>query len=667
MFSHNRRKLEGFSSNQRNPYIIGRPITESELFFGRDTLFQFITDNLIQGAQVILLHGQRRIGKSSVLAQIPNFVDLEGFEFVPLSLEGDSQKTLAEVLHELARDSLEHFDLMGQVALPSIATLKHEPKLFADRFLPNLRKALKTRNLVLLLDEFDAMADYDSDAAPGHLFPYLQAAVYEHKELFIIPVVGRQLHELPMLLGLFREAPNQEVGFLDNRSAEQLITQPARGLLEYTPDTIAAILELSAGHPYFTQLICFALFAQAREDDRWKITRADVQRVVDNGQGTGRGRAIELGEGGITWFWDGLPLPERVVFSAAAEIPELKLSKIGEAATLQDEYLALQFTEAEPLELLVDCGVMLTETLRQAELNLFEWKFLQPVPTRATRSGTTLPPRIAVYRVTIELVRRWLVRKHSIRREIWQLEHLNSEAHHLYETAKAMRQIATTVNVLSGLNRVLALNPNHFGALFELAESLTEMRQFSQAIKHYDRAYQVDPIRAKDGYLQTLHNYGEELREEGHLEAAIDILEKALEIEPDEEEITELLEKVRKEQQYSEYLTPISIDVRTNGNGKYLSSKAPKPQAEDDLVKLQQDFQQLWNQVSGEAPREVKDQALERLSEVGEVFTTKKLNLATMAYVKQWFLKRLPPPLAVAVSRFVEEVVDTAIDKKDEG
>ncbi|KAM3092955.1 tetratricopeptide repeat protein [Phormidesmis sp. 146-35] len=664
MFSHNRRNLEGFSSNQRNPYIIGRPITESELFFGRDTLFQFIADNLVQGAQVILLHGQRRIGKSSVLAQIPNFVDLEGFEFVPLSLEGDSQKPLAEVLHELARDSLEHFDLMGQVELPSIALLKHKPKLFADRFLPDLRKALKTQNLVLLLDEFDALADYDSEAAPGHLFPYLQAAVYEHKELFIIPVVGRQLHELPRLLGLFREAPNQEVGFLDNRSAEQLITQPARGVLEYTPDTIAAILELSAGHPYFTQLICFALFAQAREENRWKITRADVQRVVDNGEGTGRGRAIELGEGGITWFWDGLPLPERVVFSAAAEIPELKLAKIGEAATLRDEYLALQFTEAEPLELLVDCGVMLTETLRQAELNLFEWKFLQPVPMRTSRSGTSIPPRMAAYRVTIELVRRWLVRKHSIRREIWQLEHLNAEAHHLYETVKALRQTATTVNVLSGLSRVLNLNPNHFGALFELAESLTELRQFSQALKHYDRAYQVDPIRAKDGYLLALHNYGEELREEGHLEDAIDVLEKALEIDPDNEEIEELLEKVHKEQQYSEYLTPISFNVGTNGNGKHLSSKEPTSE-EDDLVKLQQEFRQLWDQVSGEAPREVKDQALERLSEVGELFTTKKLNLATLAYVKQWFLKRLPPSLASAVSRFVEEVVDTAIEKKD--
>ncbi|NJR51405.1 MAG: tetratricopeptide repeat protein [Leptolyngbyaceae cyanobacterium CSU_1_3] len=355
-------------------------------------------------------------------------------------------------------------------------------------------------------------------------------------------------------------------------------------------------------------------------------------------------------------------MPERVVYSAAAEVPETKLAKMGEAATLEDEFLALNFTEAEPLELLVDCGVVLTKDLRQAEFNLFEWKFLQPLPTRTTRSGTSIPPRIAIYRVTIELVRRWLVKKHSIRREIWQLEHLNPEAHQLYEFAKTTRQTATTVNVISGLNRVLTANPNHFGALFELAESLAELRQFAQAAKHYERAYQVDSIRAKDGYLRTLYSYSEELREEGHLDAAIDTLKKALSIDSDNEEIRELLEKIHKEQPYIEYLKPISIYVPPNGNGKPSLPESPLPDSRDDLVGLQQRFRHLWERVSVEAPREVKAQALDRLSEIEEFFTTKELNPATMVYVKQWFLRRLPSALASAVGLFVEEVVEKAND-----
>ncbi|NJN48892.1 MAG: hypothetical protein HC805_02685 [Alkalinema sp. RL_2_19] len=55
-------------ASRKNPYIIGRPVSESDRFFDRENLFRFLTDSLPQ-AQVILLHGQRRIGKSSVLTQ----------------------------------------------------------------------------------------------------------------------------------------------------------------------------------------------------------------------------------------------------------------------------------------------------------------------------------------------------------------------------------------------------------------------------------------------------------------------------------------------------------------------------------------------------------------------------------------------------------------------
>lgn len=69
---------------RENPYIIGRPIYGRDRFYGREELFDFIRDVLSEHAKVILLHGQRRIGKSSVLRQIPIRVPLESeFFFVP--------------------------------------------------------------------------------------------------------------------------------------------------------------------------------------------------------------------------------------------------------------------------------------------------------------------------------------------------------------------------------------------------------------------------------------------------------------------------------------------------------------------------------------------------------------------------------------------------------
>lgn len=641
------------SFGRKNPYIIGRPIVEPEMFFGRETLFEFIEDNLLQGAQVILLHGQRRIGKSSVLAQIPHSVKLKNFEFVPLSLEGDSRKPLGVVLHELARDSLDYFDrFKDRVDVPSIAELTEQPQLFVDRFLPDLRQALGVKNIVLLLDEFDAVGDYRPDMtdAAGHLFPFLQSEVYQHRDLYIIPVVGRQLNDLRSLLSLFREAPYREVGLLDRRSAEKLITKPAGKILEYFPGAIDAILELSAGHPYFTQMLCFSLFINAREERRWKVTREDVKKIVD--------RAIEFGEGGLAWFWDGIPLPERVVFSAAAEVPELKL-----AANPSDA--SLEFTEIEPLELLGECGVIVTDDIRRSILNLVNWKFLQASNSHRPRvRSATIPPSISTYRITIELVRRWLVGRHPIRKEIKELSTLSPEADALYQRAKRDRDHrGATPTIATLLDRALKLNPNHFEALLELASTFADLEQFARAIVYYERAYLIDPVRVRDAYIKTFLNYAAQLRDLGQFDDAIARLTDALALEPAKEG-QELLEQVRKAKQLDEKL---KVNPLTNGNGHVATRSTTELKVQDlDFVMLENSFTRLVNQVKAEAPNDMKGKALERLDDLQkEIFNEKEVDIPTLVYVHRWFSKNLPSTIAQTVTDFVDKVIAKTFGKED--
>ena len=285
-----------------NPYIVGRPISERELFFGHQNLFAFIEDNLKQGVQVILLSGQRRIGKSSLIFQIPKFVAQDEFAFVHFDLDPMGRLSLSNLLHSLAEEILANLELDPQrVKLPSTKDFNRDYQLFSQNFLPQVYRELGKKNLVLLLDEFEVLTSYEPTSSAKHFFPYLQSILKEQKRLFIIPVVGRKPDDLPKLLGLFREAPHREIGLLDRVSSKRLITEPARNDLVYESDAVEAILELSSCHPYFTQVICYGLFARARSEDNWQVTRDRVASIVDE--------AIEISEARLV-EWDFLDIAE---------------------------------------------------------------------------------------------------------------------------------------------------------------------------------------------------------------------------------------------------------------------------------------------------------------------------------------------------------------------
>jgi len=331
----------------RNPYIIGRFIHEPENFFGRESLFKFIEDNLKQGKKVILLHGQRRVGKSSVLCHIPNFVAQDEFKFVTFDLQDKSRLPLSGIFNSLATHIVEHLDLAPEL-MALVAELEKDPEIFSRNFLPEVERALGSKKLVLLIDEFDVLSNTIYDESFEHFFSYLKRIIDSHKKIFIMPVVGRKLDDMPKLLYLFKGAPNQEIDLIDNLSDRRLITKPAEGVLEYDDDAIEAIMELSSGHPYFTQVICFALFGQAREQQNWRVSRD---------------KAIEIAEGGLTWYWEGLPIPEQVIFSAVAEAQKEAIS--------QDKRVA-----KEPLTLLEAHGVIQTEQLEGAVQTLIDKNFL---------------------------------------------------------------------------------------------------------------------------------------------------------------------------------------------------------------------------------------------------------------------------------------------------
>ena len=63
----------------------------------------------------------------------------------------------------------------------------------------------------------------------------------------------------------------------------------------------------------------------------------------------------------------------------------------------------------------------------------------------------------------------------------------------------------------------------------------------------------------------------------------------------------------------------------------------------EDLIALREIFTQLRQQVETEAPPGALPAALERVGELEAAITDPKPDITTMAYVKNWFAKKLAP------------------------
>jgi tetratricopeptide (TPR) repeat protein len=481
------------NSSRRNPYIIGRPINEQELFFGRKPVFRFIEDNLKQGMQAILLRGERRIGKSSLLKQIPNFVTLEEFVFVLFDLEYHNSEPLSSVLQSLATDIIGCLNSLkldsNQIKLPTIADLEKNINIFNEQFLHQVYKALGSKKLALLLDEFDISTTGNSDSAFETFFSHLSSIINLQEKFFIIVCLGRQSSDMPKLLSLFKEAPSKKIDLLDNEDAKALITQPAKGVLEYSEDAIQAILNLSGGHPYFIQIICFTLFGQARNTENWNVTYEDVESVID--------KAIESAEGGLSWLWDGLSIPEKVVISAMSEAQEKRTSE-------------------EPFKLLKNHGIQRTKTLKKAENQLAKKGFWNEKKRK----------------VKFELFRMWVVQRHPVYKEVGNLEEIQQpQIKSIYEEATRLYQENNKQKARELYTQILDFNPNNSSSLLALAEGDLEVENFDKAVERYTRAYKINPLHNKEKLLQTREKYAQKLITEGDLEGAKEQYQEVLKIE----------------------------------------------------------------------------------------------------------------------------------------
>ena len=304
-----------------SPYVVGRPV-HGELFVGRRDILKVIEDNLgpSAGKNILVLLGQRRSGKTSVLlrlhetlgstskgAYLPVFVDLQG-----LVLTRDEGQFFHALAHHIWRDLRQHGVVVPK---PVLADFTQAPTAaFEIGFLEQVEAALAGRHLLLMLDEFEKVKELiDSGRLSENLLDYFRHLMQHSPLLFLI--AGTQ--KLRELTGgywsvFFNLALPIDIGVLKKEDAEWLITEPISRWYQIEPGGVSEIIRAAGCHPYFTQLVCRTLLDVRNEGRLSVLTFAHVIDALE--------RALKSGDEQIGYPWteeDSSP-DERLVLAILA-------------------------------------------------------------------------------------------------------------------------------------------------------------------------------------------------------------------------------------------------------------------------------------------------------------------------------------------------------------
>ena len=282
-------------SLDRSPYVVGSPIDpKSKMFYGRDDVMAQINRALrTEGSSsVILLEGNRRVGKSSLLKRIatsglggdwvPVYVNFQGFE----GTAGKTGMATGEIFYGIAKELVvavarvaPAFRVPGvEQAVPVEEGMRQTSFLmrslrpmFANGnpfecfqlLVQAALDAIKPRRVLLMLDEFDKVQEgIDSGITSPQLPENLRNLFHSYNGVSGILTGSRTIRRLRQEYWnvLFGLGISIAIKGLDEAAARRLVTEPVEGQLVYAPAAVDYVVHRCARQPFLIQGLCHSIF-----------------------------------------------------------------------------------------------------------------------------------------------------------------------------------------------------------------------------------------------------------------------------------------------------------------------------------------------------------------------------------------------------------------------
>ena len=258
------------------PYVMGEGLASDRTFVGREDLLEWLRGLWLQpeGKPAVVLVGQRRIGKTSLLNKIER-TDLPGTDLLGLTINIQGLSSEYDFLAETARRMAERLEL------PASPLDRTEPYAAFKTFLQATRKNLGARRFLLMLDEADLIPERRlGERLPGFLRALMQEPQYPTLLLFCgttrLRAMARDYFSI-----LFNTTRFRTLSYMTQEESTQVLQKPVREILDYDPAVLDDAYRLTRGQPLLLQMLGAELVNRFNEQTRRGEARSDYVNTND--------------------------------------------------------------------------------------------------------------------------------------------------------------------------------------------------------------------------------------------------------------------------------------------------------------------------------------------------------------------------------------------------
>lgn len=295
--------------NPYAPIADGGPVPlNSPMFFGREEFITSIVDSIIKSqSKQIIIYGQKRCGKSSVMLHLKEKLEATGKTFCVLFSLGDIIQNLTEAsfyykILSSIQDELENLEFEGRtipdIQFPNAEDFKKEdmdnPLNTFTKYMSRFKRVCKVtegweeKNLVVMIDEFTYLyTEIKKEHISSSIMKQWKAVTQNEKSQFSVVLVGQDVvpsfKKEDYARNAFGVIQDIRLTYLQEDPARELIEKPIldeNGESRYIGNAVSRIIEYTSRNPYYIQIFCARLVDYMNRNKSIKVTEADVNDVA---------------------------------------------------------------------------------------------------------------------------------------------------------------------------------------------------------------------------------------------------------------------------------------------------------------------------------------------------------------------------------------------------